>query len=111
MNDIKPPFTDIDIQTADKGFYEGYSLPIALASKIGIALLTTWALLMPGSAKAILSLLNTEILGIFNLFYITAVGLFAWFLMIVALVPSSGKRRLGKPDEKKPNSPTFRGSR
>lgn len=106
MNDIKPPFTDIDIQTADKGFYEGYSLPIALASKIGIALLTAWALLMPGSAGSMLSLLNTQILGVFNLFYILSVGLFAWFLLIVAAVPSSGKRRLGKPDEK-PEFTTF----
>lgn len=100
MTELKPPFTDIDIQTADNGFYEGYSLPIALASKIAFALLTAWALLRPGSAEAILSLVNAEILGIFNLFYILAVGIFAWFLIIVAAVPSSGKRKLGKPDEK-----------
>ncbi|MFC3168844.1 BCCT family transporter [Paracoccus fontiphilus] len=106
MNDIKPPFTDLDIQTADTGFYEGYSLPIALASKVGIALLTAWALLTPGSAEAILSLLNTEILGVFSVFYVIAVGLFAWFLLIVAAVPSSGRRRLGKPDER-PEFTTF----
>lgn len=106
MNDMKPPFTDIDIQTADKGFYEGYSLPIALASKTGIALLTAWALLMPGSARAVLSLLNAEILGVFNLFYILSVGLFAWFLLFVAVIPSSGKRKLGKPDER-PEFTTF----
>lgn len=100
MTELKPPFTDIDIQTADNGFYQGYSLPIALASKIAFALLTAWALLRPGSAEAILSLVNAEILGIFNLFYILAVGIFAWFLIIVAAVPSSGKRKLGKPDEK-----------
>ncbi len=100
MNDIKPPFTDLDIQTADTGFYEGYSLSITLASKVGIALLTAWALLLPSSADTILSLLNTEILSIFNLFYILAVGFFAWFLVLVAVIPSSGRRRLGKPDEK-----------
>ena len=44
MNDINPPFTDIDIRTADAGSYQGYSLPIALASKITFALLTVWAL-------------------------------------------------------------------
>ncbi|VDS09551.1 Glycine betaine transporter OpuD [Paracoccus haematequi] len=106
MNDIKPPFTDIDIPTADAGFYQGHSLPIALASKITFALLTVWALLRPGSAEAILSLLNTEVLGVFNMFYIIAVGLFAWFLLIVAAVPSSGQRRLGKEDEK-PEFSTF----
>lgn len=100
MTDIKPPFTAIDVQTADQGFYEGYSLSITLASKIGIALLTAWALLMPASADAILSLLNIKILSVFNQFYIIAVGLFAWFLITVAVIPSSGKRRLGKPDER-----------
>ncbi|MFC3630439.1 BCCT family transporter [Paracoccus angustae] len=106
MTDIQPPFTDIDINTANAGFYEGYSTPIALASKIAIALLTAWALLLPGSAESILSLLNTEILGVFNMFYILAVGFFAWFLIFVAAVPSSGRRKLGKPDEK-PEFSTF----
>jgi len=27
---IKAPFTDLEINTQDKGFYQGYSLPIAL---------------------------------------------------------------------------------
>lgn len=106
MNDIKPPFTDLDIPTADNGFYQGYSLPIALASKIAFALLTIWSLLRPGSAEAILSLLNAEILGVFNLFYIFAVGLFVWFLLIVAAIPSSGRRRLGREDER-PEFSTF----
>lgn len=100
MTELKPPFTDLDIQTADKGFYQGYSLPIALTAKIAFALLTVWALLRPGSAEAILSLLNTEILGVFNFFYIIAAGLFAWFLLVVAIIPSSGRRRLGKEGEK-----------
>lgn len=106
MTEIKPPFTDLDIQTADTGFYEGYSLPIALTAKIAFALLTVWALLRPGSAEAILSLVNTEILGVFNVFYIVIVGLFAWFLLLVTIIPSSGRRKLGKDDEK-PEFSTF----
>ncbi|MTH78403.1 BCCT family transporter [Paracoccus aestuariivivens] len=106
MSDIPAPFTDIDINTSERGFYEGYSLPITLTSKIAVALLTAWALLRPGSAEAILSLVNGEVLDSFNLFYVISVGLFAWFLLFVALVPSSGRRRLGKPDEK-PEFSTF----
>ncbi|MFG6083352.1 BCCT family transporter [Paracoccus litorisediminis] len=106
MNDIPAPFTDIDISTPDRGFYEGYSLPVTLTSKIVVALLTAWALRWPISAGSILSLVNTEVLDIFNLFYVLAVGLFAWFLLIVAAVPSSGRRKLGKPDEK-PEFSTF----
>ena len=106
MSDIKPPFTDIDIQTADEGFYEGYSLPVTLAAKIGFAVLTAWALLMPGAAEHALAWLNTEILSVFNFFYIAVVGVFAWFLLVVALVPASGQLRLGKPDER-PEFSTF----
>ncbi|WP_128255778.1 BCCT family transporter [Falsirhodobacter deserti] len=106
MTELKPPFTDLEIQTADTGFYQGYSLPIALTAKIVFALLTVWALLRPGSADAILSLVNAEILGVFNFFYIVAVGVFAWFLLIVAVIPSSGRRKLGKEDEK-PEFSTF----
>lgn len=106
MSDIPAPFTDIDINTYDRGFYEGYSLPVTLTSKMVIALLTAWALLWPVSAESILSLVNTEVLNIFNFFYVIAVGLFAWFLIFVAAVPSSGRRKLGKPDEK-PEFSTF----
>ena len=38
---VKPPFTDVDIPTADQGFYEGHSIPIATISKaimVGIVL-------------------------------------------------------------------------
>ncbi|RJE84975.1 BCCT family transporter [Paracoccus onubensis] len=106
MSAIKPPFTDIDIRTAPQGFYEGCSLPITLASKIGISLLTAWALLWPGTADAILSAVNTDILDVFNTFYVLSVGLFAWFLLIIAVIPSSGRRRLGAPGEK-PEFSTF----
>ena len=36
---IREPFTDLDIRTADSGFYEGYSVPIALISKVIMAAL------------------------------------------------------------------------
>lgn len=99
MTEVAPPFTDIDIPTEDAGFYKGYSLPIALISKIGISLLVVWALLFPGSAGGILSNLNARLLDVFNSFYILSVGFFAFFCLIVALIPSSGRRRLGPSDE------------
>jgi len=36
---IKAPFTDLQIAKAPSGFYEGYSLPIALISKTTMVLL------------------------------------------------------------------------
>jgi choline-glycine betaine transporter len=97
---INEPFTDLDIKTQETGFYEGYSLPIALISKISMTLLVLWALIWSTSASATLSSLNGTLLQGFNTFYIIAVGLFAFFLFIVALIPSIGKRILGAEGQK-----------
>jgi len=92
---MKPPFTDLDVNTQDDGFYEGYSLPIAAVSKLAIVLLVIWALIWPGQAETMLSTWNTQLLNVFNGFYIVAVGCFAFFLLFVALWPSAGRRTLG----------------
>ena len=97
---IKPPFTDVAIGTQDSGFYEGYSLPIALISKIGMTALVLWALIWPLGAGGALSSLNGTLLNSFNTFYVVAVGFFAFFLFALALLPSTGKRVLGKTGQK-----------
>ena len=97
---IKPPFTDLDIQKQPSGFYEGYSLPIALISKGLMVTLVLWALVWPDNAQATLSAWNWSLLGAFNSFYIVVVGLFAFFLLAVAIAPGTGKRVMGKEDEK-----------
>lgn len=96
---IKPPFTELEINKASAGFYEGYSLPIALISKISMTLLVLWALIWPLSANGALSAWNGALLTNFNAFYIISVGLFAFFCFIVAVVPSLGKRVLGPEGE------------
>ncbi|MEZ5480427.1 MAG: BCCT family transporter, partial [Thiolinea sp.] len=103
---FKPPFTDIDINVSNGGFYKGYSLPIALISKIGMALLVIWAAIWPEQAKQVLSSLNGALLNNFNAFYIIAVGIFMVFCFVIAIIPSSGRRILGKPGEK-PEFSTF----
>ncbi|AEI94208.1 MULTISPECIES: BCCT family transporter [Roseobacter] len=97
---VKPPFTDLEINTQDSGFYEGYSLPIALVSKIGMVLLVLWALVFPAGAGAILADVNSTLLNSFNTFYILSVGAFAFFLIIVAIIPATGKRVLGTPGQR-----------
>ncbi|MCR9212349.1 MAG: BCCT family transporter [Proteobacteria bacterium] len=103
---IKPPFTDLEIKKAPSGFYEGNSLPIALVSKISMSLLVVWALIWPNGANGMLSSINGSVLQGFNIFYIVAVGGFAFFCFAVALIPASGKRILGAEGEK-PEFSTF----
>ena len=95
-----PPFTDIEVKTSSEGFYKGYSLPIAMLSKVSMTLLVLWALVWPDNAGSMLSSLNGTLLNTFNSFYIVVVGLFAFFCFALALVPSWGNRRLGKEGEK-----------
>jgi choline-glycine betaine transporter len=97
---VKPPFTDLEINTQDAGFYEGYSLPIALISKVSMVALVLWALVFPEGAGAVLSSVNSTLLNSFNNFYIISVGLFAFFLFIIAALPSTGKKVLGAPGQK-----------
>ncbi len=103
---IKPPFTDLEIKRAPSGFYEGHSLPIALISKISMSLLVVWALIWPNGANGMLSSINGSVLEGFNIFYIIAVGGFAFFCFVLAIIPASGKRILGAEGEK-PEFSTF----
>lgn len=98
---IKPPFVELDIKKAESGFYEGYSLPIALISKISMALLVIWALVWPSNASGVLGSLNSRILADFNVFYIVIVGFFALFLLVVAVLPQTGKRVMGTAEHGK----------
>ncbi len=97
---IKEPFTAVDIPKAVSGFYEGYSTPIALLSKGVMVALVLWALVWPSDANSILGSFNWYLLETFNAFYVIIVGLFTFFLLAVAIYPSTGRRIMGAPGEK-----------
>ena len=96
---VKPPFTDLDIKTQEGGFYHDNSLPIALISKGIMVALVLWALIYPANANGTLGSLNGNLLKIFNQFYIYIVGFFAFFLLVIALLPKTGARVMGTPGE------------
>ena len=93
-------FTDLEIKKAAKGFYEGHSVEIALLSKGIMVALTLWALIWPANANGVLGSLNWRLLEDFNAFYIIIVGLFSFFLLVVAILPQTGKRVMGPAGEK-----------
>jgi glycine betaine transporter len=96
---IKPPFTNLEVRTAPKGFYEGHSVEIALLSKGIMVCLVLWALVFPANANGVLGSLNGQLLEVFNSFYVVIVGLFFFFLLVVALMPKTGRRVMGTPGE------------
>ncbi len=95
---IKPAFTELEIAKSPSGFYEGYSLPIALISKTIMVALVVWALVWPGNASSVLSAVNGSLLNGFNSFYIVSVGFFAFFLFVLAILPATGSKKLGTAD-------------
>ena len=103
---IKDPFTDVKIKIQKRGFYRGFNVPIALISKFTICLLVVWAAVWPANANDVLSIMNTTALEKFNEFYIYSVGIFALFGLALAILPWSGSKKLGRPDEE-PEFSTF----
>lgn len=97
---IKPPFTDLEINRSQDGFYKGHSLEIALLSKAIMIALVLWALMFPANANSVLGNFNALLLEIFNQFYIVVVGFFAFFLFVLAVMPKTGSRLMGKEGEK-----------
>lgn len=96
---IQPPFTDVQIDKETSGFYENYSLPIALGSKAIMVALVIWALIWPAEANSTLGSFKGTLLNVFNVFYIVIVGCFIFFLLAIAIVPKWGSRKMGKPGE------------
>ena len=97
---INQPFTDLQIKKAVSGFYQGYSVPIALISKFTMAMLVIWALFWPANANGVLGSLNSRLLANFNIFYIVIVGLFIFFLLVLAILPQTGGRLMGRAGDK-----------
>ncbi|MGI9368353.1 MAG: BCCT family transporter [Ruegeria sp.] len=96
---IKPPFTAVEVKRSASGFYEGHSVEIALLSKGIMVALVVWALIWPANANGVLGSLNWRLLEDFNAFYIVIVGIFAFFLFVLAALPQTGKRIMGRPGE------------
>ncbi|MEM9128434.1 MAG: BCCT family transporter [Pseudomonadota bacterium] len=96
---LEDPFTELQITRQTDGFYKGYSLPIALVSKLVVTALVLWALVWPLAANNTLRSWKSGLLSEFNVFYDLSVALFALFLFVVAMIPATGRLRLGSENE------------
>ncbi|MDJ0614053.1 MAG: BCCT family transporter, partial [Rhizobiaceae bacterium] len=97
---IKPPLMDLPIKTADSGFYRGFSVNVAVVSKIIISVLVVWCIVWPQEAGTILGEWNQTILRNFAAWYIWVVTLFVIVCIGLAIWPAAGRLNLGKDGEK-----------
>ncbi len=96
---IKPPLTDLPIKTADSGFYRGFSVNVAVISKIIISALVVWCIVWPSEAGTILGNWNSAILAQFAAWYIWVVAAFVIVCLGLALWPAGGRLNLGQDGE------------
>lgn len=97
---MKPPLDQLEIPVSESGFYAGFSKNVAVGAKLLVSALIVWAVAFPESASTALGSFNTLILGVFNYWYIYAVAFFLILCLILAILPISGRLRLGRDDEK-----------
>jgi len=95
---IKAPLGDLDISLADNGIYQGFSNAVALTSKIIIALIVIWAVINPSGADKVLADIKNWSFNHLNYYYTWSVAFFILVCIVIAVVPSLGKTKLGTPD-------------
>jgi hypothetical protein len=62
---IGPLLTELDINTQDGGFYNGFATSVAVPAKIIIAIIVVWAIFWPIQSGLVLNGLNKVILEVF----------------------------------------------
>ncbi|MFK7996107.1 MAG: BCCT family transporter [Granulosicoccus sp.] len=96
---INPPITKLPIQTADEGFYKGFSRDVTISAKFLIGALVIWAVAFPEQAGGVLNTFNAFILGNFATWYIWVVAVFVLVCLGLAVWPTAGRLKLGQEGE------------
>ncbi|AOL22805.1 choline/carnitine/betaine transport [Erythrobacter litoralis] len=96
---IDPPLVDLDIDTHDRGFYEGFSREVTIPGKVIVSLLIMWAIFFPVSANETLTAANSTIIATFGGWYVYLVAFLIVTSLVLALLPKVGSLRIGPPDE------------
>ena len=97
---MKPPLTDLPIETAESGFYSGFSVNVTVVSKIIISILVVWCIFWPTQAGSTLGAWNSVTLNNFAAWYIWVVALFVIVCLGLAIWPTGGRMLLGQPGDK-----------
>ncbi len=97
---LKPPLTELAINTEEQGFYSGFSKVVALGSKLFIGLLIVWAAVFSESAGAVLNSIRDFISANTGTWYMWVMAFYIVVCIALALWPATGKIRLGGEDSK-----------
>ncbi|MEM7701166.1 MAG: BCCT family transporter [Pseudomonadota bacterium] len=96
---IDPPLVELDIDTHDEGFYDGFSREVTIPAKIIVSLIILWAIFFPVRAMGTLEAANTSIISMFSAWYVYLVAALVVVCIVLAVLPQSGRLRMGAPGE------------
>ncbi len=97
---LKPPLTDLPIETAACGFYAGFNRTVTLGSKLLLVVLILWTVVFPADAGSVLTSLNRVVLANFGAWYVYVTAFYLITCLGLALWPATGTRRLGRSGER-----------
>ena len=96
---IAPPMVELDIDTHDSGFYDGFSREVTIPAKIIVTLIILWAIFFPVNAMETLEVANSTIISAFSGWYVYLVAFLVISSAVLVLVPQIASLRLGAPGE------------
>ncbi|MEM6827389.1 MAG: BCCT family transporter [Pseudomonadota bacterium] len=96
---IDPPMVDLPIETHDRGFYDGFSRQVAIPAKTIVSFIILWAIFFPVNALGTLQAANTSIISMFSAWYVYLVAAVVVVCAGLAILPQSGRLKLGCPGE------------
>lgn len=97
---IAPPLVELDIDTHDRGFYDGFSREVTIPAKIIVSLIILWAIFFPVNAMETLQVANSTIISAFSGWYVYLVAFLVLSCAVLVAVPQIGSLRIGPPGEK-----------
>lgn len=103
---IDPPVVELDIDTHDRGFYDGFAREVAIPAKMIVSLIILWAIFFPVSAMETLQVANSTIIKTFAGWYIYLIATLIVVCLGLAIVPQTGRLRIGV-DGEEPEFSTF----
>ncbi|CAD0187272.1 Glycine betaine transporter OpuD [Ruegeria sp. THAF57] len=95
----EPPLMELPIEVSEGGFYDGFSKDVTIASKILVGALIFWAIAFPENASVVLGAMNSFLLANFASWYTWVVAFFIIVCVVLAIIPSTGRLKMGLPGD------------
>ncbi|GAF53551.1 LOW QUALITY PROTEIN: high-affinity choline uptake protein BetT [Psychrobacter sp. JCM 18900] len=104
---IRPPLTELNIKTHDKGFYKGFNRIVTITSKVLVTLVVIWILSDIDRSGAILDNMKNWSYTNLNSYYTYSIAFYIFVCLTAILWPSFGRTKLGSDPNGKPEFSNF----